>query len=46
MIPGTRPRSAKQPMVITKAKQLLGWEPEYNLEAGFKDYIKELKELG
>jgi hypothetical protein len=24
----------------------LGWEPEYNLEAGFKDYIKELKELG
>jgi nucleoside-diphosphate-sugar epimerase len=46
LIPGTRPRSAKQPMVIAKAKQLLGWEPEYNLEAGFKDYIKELKELG
>jgi UDP-glucose 4-epimerase len=45
LIPGTPPRNAKQPMVITKAKQLLGWEPEYNLEAGFTDYIKELKEL-
>jgi UDP-glucose 4-epimerase len=45
LIPGTRPRNAKQPMVIAKAKQLLGWEPEYNLEAGFTNYIKELKEL-
>ena len=33
-------------MVITKAKQVLGWEPEHNLEAGFKDYIEELKALG
>jgi nucleoside-diphosphate-sugar epimerase len=46
IIPGARPRSSKQPMVIAKAKQLLGWEPEYNLEAGFKDYIEELKALG
>jgi UDP-glucose 4-epimerase len=46
IIPGTKPRSSKQPMVIAKAKQLLGWEPEYNLEAGFKDYIEELKALG
>ncbi|MGH7845119.1 MAG: NAD-dependent epimerase/dehydratase family protein, partial [Candidatus Binatia bacterium] len=42
LIPGKPPRSAKQPMVIAKAKQLLGWEPEYDLEAGFKDYIEEL----
>jgi len=46
IIPGTKPRSSKQPMVIAKAKQLLGWEPQYNLEAGFKDYIGELKALG
>jgi nucleoside-diphosphate-sugar epimerase len=46
LTPGTRPRSAKQPMVIAKAKQILRWEPEYNLEAGFTDYIKELKQLG
>src|SRR5262245_42837119 len=46
IIPGTKPRSSKQPMVIAKAKQLLGWEPEYALEMGFTDYIKELKALG
>jgi UDP-glucose 4-epimerase len=45
MLPGKPPRSAKQPMVIARAKQLLGWEPQYDLEAGFTDYIKELKEL-
>jgi nucleoside-diphosphate-sugar epimerase len=45
IIPGTKPRSSKQPMVVTKAKQVLGWEPQYNLEAGFKDYIEELKAL-
>jgi UDP-glucose 4-epimerase len=46
IIPGTRPRSAKQPMVIAKAKEVLGWEPEYDIVAGFKDYIEELKALG
>ena len=46
IIPGTKPRSAKQPMVIDKAKQVLGWSPEYDIEAGFKDYIEELKALG
>jgi len=45
ILPGTKPRSAKQPMVISRAKQVLGWEPEYDLEAGFKDYIEELKAL-
>src|SRR5919109_4709928 len=40
--PGPKPRSAKQPMVITRAKEILGWKPEYNLEAGFKVYIDEL----
>jgi nucleoside-diphosphate-sugar epimerase len=46
LIPGQRPRSAKQPMVIEKAKQLLGWTPEFDIVAGFKDYIEELKALG
>ncbi len=46
LVPGTPPRSAKQPMVIAKAKQFLGWAPEYDLAAGFKDYIEELKALG
>src|SRR5882672_7458577 len=46
IIPGQRPRSAKQPMVIEKAKQVLGWSPEFGIEAGFKDYVEELKALG
>jgi len=33
-------------MVIAKAKEVLGWEPEYDIVAGFKDYIEELKALG
>jgi len=45
ILPGTKPRSAKQPMVIGRAKQVLGWEPEYDLEAGLKDYIEELRTL-
>jgi len=24
---------------------VLGWTPEYDIEAGFKDYIEELKAL-
>ncbi|MGH7825184.1 MAG: NAD-dependent epimerase/dehydratase family protein, partial [Candidatus Binatia bacterium] len=46
MIPGKPPRSSKQPMDIARAKQLLGWQAEYDLETGFKDYIEELKALG
>jgi nucleoside-diphosphate-sugar epimerase len=45
IIPGARPRSAKQPLVIDKAKEVLAWQPEFDIEAGFKDYIAELKAL-
>jgi UDP-glucose 4-epimerase len=45
IIPGTKPRSAKQPMVIERAREILNWSPEYDMEAGFKDYIGELKAL-
>jgi nucleoside-diphosphate-sugar epimerase len=44
MLPGKAPRSSKQPMVIARAKELLGWEPKYDLKAGFADYIGELKQ--
>ena len=44
-IPGVKPPSAKQPMVIEKAKRILGWTPEYDIVNGFKDYIGELKAL-
>jgi hypothetical protein len=25
---------------------VLGWSPDFDIEAGFKDYIEELKALG
>ncbi|MFQ5683007.1 MAG: NAD-dependent epimerase/dehydratase family protein [Candidatus Binatia bacterium] len=43
ILPGKPPRSSKQPMVIARAKEHLGWEPEYNLESGFQAYIEDLK---
>jgi nucleoside-diphosphate-sugar epimerase len=46
VIPGSESRPAKQPLVIEKAKQVLGWSPEYGLDAGFRDYIEALKVLG
>jgi nucleoside-diphosphate-sugar epimerase len=45
LIPGKPPRSSKQPMDVTRAKKLLGFQTEYDLETGFKDYIEELKAL-
>ena len=43
ILPGKPPRSSKQPMVTTRAKEMLGWEPEYSVEDGFKDYIEDMK---
>ena len=43
IIPGKAPRSVKQPLAISRAKELLGWEPEFDMETGFTDYIKDLK---
>jgi len=43
IIPGKQPRSSKQPMVVLRAKEILGWEPEYSMEAGFKAYIEDVK---
>lgn len=44
--PGDPPHSHSQPLDISAAKEHLGWEPEYSLEAGFKDYIDDLKAVG
>ncbi len=43
IIPGKPPRSSKQPMVIDRAREMLGWEPEFSVEAGFKDYIEDFR---
>jgi len=43
IIPGKPPHSVTQPMAISQAKQFLGWEPQFNMEAGFKDFIQDLQ---
>lgn len=43
VVPGQKPRSSKQPMVITRARELLGWEPQYTMEEGFTAYIEDLR---
>ena len=46
IIPGEPPSSHTQPLDISAAKEHLGWEPEYSLEAAFEDYIEDLKAVG
>ncbi len=43
IIPGKPPHSVTQPMSISQAKQFLGWEPQFNMETGFKDFIQDLQ---
>lgn len=45
IIPGKAPRSSKQPMDMTRAKEFLGWESQYTMEESFKDYIQDLKAM-
>jgi len=44
VIPGKPPANAvSQPLDIARAKDQLGWEPQYDMEKGFQDYIDDLK---
>jgi len=40
--PGKTSSSAKQPLSISQARQFLGWEPRFEMEAGLKDLAHEL----
>jgi UDP-glucose 4-epimerase len=43
IVPGKKPVSRTQHLDISRAKKYLGWEPQYTMEQGFKDYIEDLK---
>ena len=43
IVPGTPPVSRTQHLDISRAKKYLGWEPQYSMEQGFRDYIEDLK---
>jgi nucleoside-diphosphate-sugar epimerase len=43
IVPGKKPVSRTQHLDISRAKRYLGWQPQYTMEQGFKDYIDDLK---
>jgi UDP-glucose 4-epimerase len=43
IIPGTPPLNRALPLDVTRAKDMLGWEPQFTLSEAFADYIADLK---
>ena len=41
---GDPPKSKAHAMDITRAREQLGWEPQYSIEDGFADYLEEIKQ--
>jgi len=40
------PLQVKQPLDLSRAREMLGWEPRYTMEAGFRDFVADLEEAG
>lgn len=40
---GAPPKSKAYAMDISRAKQQLGWEPQFSIEEGFADFLEEMK---
>jgi len=43
IVPGTKPVNRAVPLDVTRAERVLGWTPEFDMEAAFADYIAALK---
>ena len=44
ILPGPPPATpVKRPLDLSRARELLGWEPEYGMEDAFRDYVKDLE---
>lgn len=43
VIPGRAAPGVKQPLDTSRAKQYLGWEPQFTMEQAFEDYLQDLK---
>ena len=45
ILPGPAPGTqVKQPMDLSRARDVLGWEPQYTMEEAFRDYVADLEE--
>ena len=40
------PLQVKQPMDLSRARDVLGWEPQYTMDEAFRDYVADLEEAG
>lgn len=43
ILPGKPSPSFKQPLDLSRAKEHLGWEAQFNMEKAFEDYLQELR---
>jgi nucleoside-diphosphate-sugar epimerase len=43
IIPGRQAAGVKQPLDLSRSKSVLGWEPQFTMEAAFEDYLRDLK---
>ena len=43
IVPGKPPLNRAAPLDINRAKEMLGWEPEFSMQDAFADYIADLK---
>ncbi len=44
ILPGPPPGTpVKQPMDLSRTRELLGWEPRYDMEGAFRDYVADLE---
>jgi nucleoside-diphosphate-sugar epimerase len=41
--PGEPAKSKAAPLDISRAKQRLGWEPQFSIRAAFEDFLAELR---
>ncbi|HEX9741241.1 MAG TPA: NAD(P)-dependent oxidoreductase [Nitrospiraceae bacterium] len=46
VLPGSRGRDRECRLDISAARDQLGWEPEYDLDAGLADYAEEVRRVG
>ena len=45
ILPGPPPGTpVKQPLDISRARKLLGWEPRHSMQEAFRDYVADLEE--
>ncbi|MDE0032196.1 MAG: NAD(P)-dependent oxidoreductase [Deltaproteobacteria bacterium] len=46
ILPGPPPATqVKQPLDLSRAREVLGWEPQYAMENAFRDYVADLEEV-